>query len=256
VARGVVAGQGRIYKTGSPIVIETALASVILGYQHSPTYMNATVSLRKPLSLPGMPINSFVAHSYRILLLVLAAIAGLGLFSYYALPQSSLFGLGVADVIIWVLCGWLGWRRPIQFVLPLFAVITGLFLGQLAHYFASVFAMATVMTLGAFIGLSAYVHITRKDFSYLRGFLWAAFFILLSSLLVVPLAGNQWVSLGYAAFGSVTFLCWILYDTSQIVHRASQLTPDIAAFELLLDIIGLHRWLLDLLWNAAEAADV
>jgi hypothetical protein len=34
----------------------------------------------------------------------------------------------------------------------------------------------------------------------------------------------------------------------QIVHRADEeLTPGLAAFELLLDIIGLHRWLLDFL---------
>jgi hypothetical protein len=39
-----------------------------------------------------------------------------------------------------------------------------------------------------------------------------------------------------------------IFDTSEIVHRTDAgLTPGIAAFELLLDIIGLHRWLLDLL---------
>jgi len=108
--------------------------------------------------------------------------------------------------------------------------------------------MATVMTLGAFVGLTVYAHLTKHDFSFLRGFLWAAFLILLSSILVVPLAHSHWVSLGYAAFGTITFLCWILFDTSQIVHRAdAELTPGIAAFELLLDIIGLHRWLLDFL---------
>jgi len=49
-------------------------------------------------------------------------------------------------------------------------------------------------------------------------------------------------------FNSQDGQCWILFDTSQIVHRAdAELTPGIAAFELLLDIIGLHRWMLDFL---------
>jgi len=206
--------------------------------------MTSTV---KPLTFPGS-LNSFVAQTYRILLVTLAAISVLGLISYHLLPRTSMPALGIADGIIWILCGWLGWRSPLRLVLPLFAIITGLFLGQLAHWYATVFLTATVMTLGAFAGLTVYTHVSKRDFSFLRGFLWAAFFILLSSILVVPLAHSHWVSLGYSAFGTVTFLSWILFDTSQIIHRANaELTPGIAAFELLLDIIGLHRWLLDLL---------
>lgn len=209
--------------------------------------MNATTTMAKPLAFPGS-LNSFVAQTYLILLLTLAAIAALGLISFYALPRSSMPALGIADCVIWILCGWLGWRHPLRLVLPLFAIITGLLLGQLAHWYATVFLMATVITLGAFVGLATYAHMTKRDFSFLRGFLWAAFFILLSSILVVPLAHNHWVSLGYAAFGTITFLCWILFDTSRIVHRVDgELTPGIAAFELLLDIIGLHRWMLDFL---------
>ena len=85
--------------------------------------MNATTSMAKPLAFPGS-LNPFVAQTYRILLLTLAAIAALGLISFYT-------------------------------------------------------------------------HLTKRDFSFPRGFLWAAFFILLSSILVVPLAHNHWVSLGW-----------------------------------------------------------
>lgn len=51
-----------------------------------------------------------------------------------------------------------------------------------------------------------------------------------------------------AAFGTIVFLAWVLFDTSRLIHRDDpELTPALAAFELILDIVGLHRWLLDLL---------
>lgn len=157
-------------------------------------------------------------------------------------------GLSIADAIIWVLCGWFGWRRPIAVTLPLFSIITGLLLGQLAHLYSSVFFSATVLTLLAFTGLSAYVHITRQNFSFLRGFLCIAFFVLLGGMVLSFFFHQPLIQLALTAFGVVTFGCWILFDTSRIIHRVDEdLTPGIAAFELILDIVGLQRWLLSLL---------
>jgi FtsH-binding integral membrane protein len=213
-----------------------------------------SISIESPGQTTGVPtpllegVEPFVRRTYAILLVSLMAIVGLGFFSYYYLPRTALRPLGIADGIIWVLCGWFGWRRPAILTLSLFSIITGLFLGQLAYLYAGVFAMAAALTLATFIGLSAYVHITKQSFSFLRGFLCISFFVLLGGGILLAFVGTHRLDLLYAGFGTFVFGCWILYDTSQILERMeNDLTPEIAAFELLLDLVGFFRWLMDFL---------
>ena len=106
--------------------------------------------------------------------------------------------------------------------------------------------MASVLTLVTFAALSAYVHLTKQSFTFLGGFLWIAFFVLLGSGLLFIFFRSHLFELALASFGTFVFACWILYDTSQILERADDdLTPAVAAFELMLDLVGLHRWVLD-----------
>lgn len=191
--------------------------------------------------------DPFVGQTYRVLFAALAGITLVGVASYRWLPGSWVIPLGTADSILWVLCGWLSWRRPVALVFPIFSVVTGLFLGQLAHSSPDAFLYAAILTLISFGGLTVYVHYTRQDFSFLRGFLCVAFFILLVGGFIVPFSHSHREHIVYAAFGTFVFLCWILYDTSQISENAEELTPGVAAFELLLDIIALHDWMIDLL---------
>jgi FtsH-binding integral membrane protein len=191
-------------------------------------------------------VDPYIRQTYTYFFASLAAMAILGVLSYQYAPSTWTSRLAVADGIIWVLCGWFGWRRPLPIVLPLFVGITGLLLGQLAHLYSSVFFSATVLTLCAFGGLSLFVHITGKDFSFLRGFLCVSFFILLGGMLLSFFFQQPLFLLGWSGFGVLVFGCWILYDTSQIIHRVdADMTPGIAAFELILDIVGFHRWLLE-----------
>ena len=56
----------------------------------------------------------------------------------------------------------------------------------------------------------------------------------------------------FAAFGTLTFAGWILYDTSKVVLEVDSMeAAAYAAFELMLDIIGLFWNLLNLLWSFA-----
>ncbi len=193
-------------------------------------------------------VDPFVGRTYRVLFAALAGIALLGIASYRWLPGGWVIPLGTADSILWVLCGWFSWRRPVVVVFPIFSVVTGLFLGQLAHSSPDAFLYAAILTLISFGGLTVYVHFTKRDFSFLRGFLCVAFFILLVGGCIVPFSHSHREHVAYAAFGTFVFLCWILYDTGQITENAEEeLTPGVAAFELLLDIIALHDWMIDLL---------
>jgi hypothetical protein len=93
-----------------------------------------------------------------------------------------------------------------------------------------------------------FVWISRRNFSFLASFLCVAFFALLGGCAAALFVESTAYLLFLTGFGVLTFAGWILYDTSRIVHQAdADLTPAVAAFELILDIVGFHRWLLDYL---------
>ncbi|TEI00415.1 Bax inhibitor-1/YccA family protein [Pseudomonas aeruginosa] len=82
----------------------------------------------------------------------------------------------------------------------------------------SVITSAFAMTALVFFGLSAYVLTTRKDMSFLSGFITAGFFVLLGAVLVslfFQISGLQLaISAGFVLFSSAM----ILYQTSAIIH--------------------------------------
>lgn len=83
---------------------------------------------------------------------------------------------------------------------------------------AEVVSAAFAMTALVFCGLSAYVLITRKDMSFLSGFITAGFFVLLGATLAsffFQISGLQLaISAGFVLFSSVC----ILFQTSAIIH--------------------------------------
>jgi modulator of FtsH protease len=103
--------------------------------------------------------------------------------------------------------------------------------------------LAMLSTGAAFLGLSAYVHLSKKDFSYLGGFL----FVGLIGLIVVSLIGLFFpvpgMSLVLAYFSAVLFSGYILYDTSRIMN-GSETNYVMATISLYLDILNLFTSLL------------
>lgn len=83
---------------------------------------------------------------------------------------------------------------------------------------AEVVSSAFAMTALVFGGLSAYVLMTRKDMSFLGGFITAGFFVLLGAVLAslfFQISGLQLaISAGFVLFSSVC----ILFQTSAIIH--------------------------------------
>lgn len=77
-------------------------------------------------------------------------------------------------------------------------------------------ALAT--TAVAFVGLSAYAIVTRKDFSFLQGFLVVGFFVLMGAVVLSWLfdlgAFHTAISAGFVLFASAA----ILWQTSAIIH--------------------------------------
>jgi len=114
-----------------------------------------------------------------------------------------------------------GWGLVSTFVLTGFMGYT---LGPVLNMYlgmangASVISSAFFMTALVFFGLSAYVLTTRKDMSFLSGFITAGFFVLLGAVLVsmfFHISGLQLaISAGFVLFSSAM----ILFQTSAIIH--------------------------------------
>ena len=82
----------------------------------------------------------------------------------------------------------------------------------------SIVASALGTTAIAFVGLSAYALVTRKDFSFLSGFLVVGFFVLMGSVVLSLLfdlsAFHTVISAGFVLFSCAA----ILWQTSAIIH--------------------------------------
>jgi modulator of FtsH protease len=127
----------------------------------------------------------------------------------------------------------------------------GYTLGPIIGMFAGAGAMPIVanafgLTAFTFFGLSAYALITRKDFSFLAGFLTIGFFVLIGAMLVsffTNIAGLQlMISAGFVIFSSAA----ILFQTSAIIHGGER-NYILATIGLYVSIYNLFLSLLQLL---------
>ncbi len=118
------------------------------------------------------------------------------------------------------------WALPLTF---LFTGLMGFGLGPvLNHYLAlpnggQIVMTAMGMTAMTFLGLSAYVLTSRKDFSFMGGFLAAGMMVALIAmvaLFALPFFGVEisGLSLAFSALVVLLMAGFILYDTSNIVN--------------------------------------
>ena len=132
-----------------------------------------------------------------------------------------------------------------------FTTLTGVVISPVLYYISQInpasILQAGVLTIGIFGGLTAYVFITKRDFSFMRG-------MVVTGLIVVVLAGilNIFIAstaLGFAvaAASLLLFSGFVLYDTSNIIHRYPTNEYVAGALSLYLDAFNIFLALLRLL---------
>ncbi len=127
-------------------------------------------------------------------------------------------------------------------------VIYALGVGGLAIIF-----QAAGLTTFVFGGLTGYVLITRKDFSFMGGFLTVGLFLILGTIImlgILNLLGVQmptFVQVAISIFVVLLFSGYVLYDTSRILHHYATDMVVPAALALSVDFIILFRQILFLL---------
>ena len=140
-----------------------------------------------------------------------------------------------------------GWGLLSTFVLTGFMGYT---LGPILNMYLSLpngsDVVAAAMTALVFFGLSAYVLVTRKDMSFLSGFLMAGFWVLLGAVLAnmfFQISGLQLaISAGFVLFSSAA----ILFQTSAIIQGGER-NYIMATISLYISIYNLFISLLQLI---------
>ncbi len=168
-------------------------------------------------------------------------------------PMTYLLSIGGAFVLIW-------------FVLPRTAnsakglgvvfAITGLLgfsLGPLLSAYLAlangpqIVGMAFAGTGVIFLGLSGYALMSRKDFSFMGGFLITGFLVVLMAALANIFL--QIPALSLAVSSAVIFIMsgFILYDTSRMVHGSESTNYILMTVSLYLNIFNIFVHLLHIL---------
>ena len=188
--------------------------------------MNQNYSTVSQRSTSAIATNKVLRNTYLLLSMTL-------LFSGFTAALSMLMNTPPMTYLISVIGGMV----IAMFVLPRFAnspagigivfLITGMLgfgLGPVLSMYASLPNGGNIITLSLggtgviFMGLSAYALTTKKDFSFLGGFLMVGFLLVLLAALANIFLQIPAMSLMISAVVIMIMSGFILYDTSRIIH--------------------------------------
>lgn len=205
---------------------------------------------RSPKSI--LSTNKVIRNTYILLSMTLLFSGVMATVSVIAaLPFMFAFGSTiVAIVMLW-------------FVLPktanstagiptIFAItgLLGLGLGPILTRYLAVDPSLVMTALGGtgviFLALSAYVLTTKKDFSFMGGFLMVGMFVVLGAILLNIFLQIPALSLAMSAGIVLLMSGLILYETSSIIH-GGETNYIMATASLFLSILNLFQALLHLL---------
>ncbi len=198
---------------------------------------------------PAVEVNKVLRNTYLLLGMTLAFSA---LMAYTAMAVNApYFGL-------WTLLGWVGLlyaiHKTADSVWGLVSVFAftgflGFTIGPVIGFYlqmpngGDIVSMALGSTAAAFVGLSTFALITRKDFSFLTGFLTVG---IIALFCVVMLSWFLDLSAFYGAIGGAVVLLMsglILWQTSAIIH-VGQTNYILATTTLYMSIYNMFSWLL------------
>lgn len=207
----------------------------------------------------GIEINSVLKNTYLLLGLTLA-------FSALTAALAMAIGIGRGTGLIMSLAA----LALIWFVLPrtansasglvvvfAFTGLIGASIGPLLNHYLSLANGSTIVlqalagTAFVFFGLSAYTLISRKNFSFMGGFIAIGMMVMIVGMLFLigaSLFGYQFQGLSLAFSAGVVILmsALILYQTSEIIH-GGETNYILATTQLFLSIVNLFTSLLHLL---------
>ena len=209
----------------------------------------------------GMETNSVMRNTYMLLSLTL-------LWSALTAYVGTNVQMGLGMFIMLVVAGFASLFATLAFrdsalgllFVFMFTGIEGFSLGPvLSHYLhlkngGMIVGVSAGLTGGVFALLSAYALVSKKNFDFLGGMLFAGLIALLLASIVgifFPIPAFQ---LALAAIGVLIFSGYVLYDTSRIIH-GGETNYIVATVSLYLDILNLFLDILRLVAAFSSSDD-
>ena len=132
-----------------------------------------------------------------------------------------------------------------------FTTLTGLIISPLMYIVGrenpSSILQAGVLTVGIFGGLTAYVFISKRDFSFLRGMVTTGLIVVVLAALLNMFLGSSALGFAVAAASLLLFAGFVLYDTSNIIRRYPTNEYVAGALSLYLDAFNIFLALIRIL---------
>jgi FtsH-binding integral membrane protein len=209
-----------------------------------------TAGMLKYMTGTSLRFSEFALHGQLNWLLVIGLFMVVGFVAQkLALSQTSrglqFFGLAVGVVAYAVLF------QPLLWVLMVKFGSEGMLTGTIAQPAMSgeasrILGEAVVITLAIFIGLTATVFITKKDFSFMRGALTMASFGMLGMIIASAIFGFHLGAI-FSGFGILVLGGYVLYQTSMVMSQFPPTAFVAAALMLFSTVATLFWYVLQLL---------
>ena len=180
---------------------------------------------------------------------ILASAFTLNNHSFLITVDQYYWGFVIAEIAVLLLCLWKRKAATLGFVLLFtFTILSGVTVSPLIFAYKHVAFQAAALTVVAFCGLTAYVFVSKKDFSFLGGILWVGIILMVvGGLLNVFFFKSFNLQYFMAWIGVFLFSGFILYDTSNIIRKYNTDEYIAGALSLYLDILNLFIHLLIIL---------
>ncbi len=214
--------------------------------------MNPNYSVAGHASSSALATNKLIRNTYMLLsmtLLFSALAAAVGVFMHISQGMAL-----VADIAAIALL-WLVLPRTANSAMGIpvifgFTGLLGLGLGPILSYYLSVNPSIVMTALGGtgaiFLGLSAYALTSRKDFSFLAGFLMVGLFVVIGAALLNIFFAIPALFLAVNVAVIMIMSGFILFQTSALIH-GGETNYIMATAGLFLSVLNLFTALLQLL---------
>jgi modulator of FtsH protease len=111
---------------------------------------------------------------------------------------------------------------------------------------------AFVMAGAVFAGITSYIYLTRKDFSYLRATLTMGFWVIFTACILGIFIGSEAFSLAVATAGALLSGGFLLYVTSYIFRNSEMDDPVGDALAVLVQLRNLFMFLLRIFMSSRD----
>jgi modulator of FtsH protease len=168
--------------------------------------------------------NKLIKNTYMLLSMTLIFS---GVLAYLSIAMNASHGIAFAASLIGIGLLWFALPRTQNSAagIPVIFAVTGLLgfgLGPMLSYYLSVNPNIVMVAMGGtgtiFLGLSGYALTTRKDFSFMGGFIFVGMLVAIGAMLLNLFLGIPALALAVSAAVIMIMSGYILFQTSAMIH--------------------------------------